>query len=192
MRPLPAVVATFAPTFDVAAYQDFARQTGTDWVIGSLPTRLALALGQKTDVGVTVTNRSSAAVSGKLNLKLPAGVTLSGDTSYQLAAGESKTLTLQMEATAASLPAGRQSALLPISLDTGSFADTANAYVLPTLTIPRLSKAPTIDGDLSDMRPEQTGRSGRTICGGGPSPRTRRTPAPNSSSATTIPTCTWG
>ncbi len=131
VRPLPAVVATFAPTFDVAAYQDFARQTGTDWVIGSLPTRLALALGQKTPVNVTVTNRSKAAVNGKVDLKLPAGVTLSGDTSYQLAAGQSKTLTLQMEAVAAALPAGRQSALLPVSLSTGNFTDTANAYVLP-------------------------------------------------------------
>ncbi|AZI44928.1 hypothetical protein EHF33_18660 (plasmid) [Deinococcus psychrotolerans] len=160
VRPLPAVVATFAPTFDVAAYQDFARQTGTDWVIGSLPTRLALALGQKSPVGVTVTNRSNAAVSGKLDLKLPAGITLSGDTSYQLAAGQSKTLALQMEATSAALPAGRQSALLPVSLDTGSFADTANAYVLPTLTIPRLSKAPVIDGDLSDMQAGADGQIG--------------------------------
>ncbi|MFC4453488.1 PIG-L family deacetylase [Deinococcus sonorensis] len=151
VRPLPAVVATFAPTFDVAAYQDFARQTGTDWVIGSLPTRLALALGQKTPVKVIVTNRSQAAVNGELNLKLPAGVTLSGDTRYQLAAGQSKTLTVQLEAVAAALPAGRQSALLPVSLSTGTFTDTANAYVLPTLTIPRLKKAPTIDGDLSDM-----------------------------------------
>ena len=151
VRPLPAVVATFAPTFDVAAYQDFARQTGTDWVIGSLPTRLALALGQKTPVAVTVTNRSGAAVTGKLDLKLPAGVALSGETGYELAAGQSKTLTLTLEATAAALPAGRHSALLPVSLSTGAFTDTASAYVLPTLTIPRLGKAPTIDGDLGDL-----------------------------------------
>ncbi|OLV15587.1 PIG-L family deacetylase [Deinococcus marmoris] len=160
VRPLPAVVATFAPTFDVAAYQDFARQTGTDWVIGSLPTRLALALGQKTPVNVTVTNRSKAAVNGKVDLKMPAGVTLSGDTAYQLAAGQSKTLTFQMEAVAAALPAGRQSALLPVSLSTGNFTDTANAYILPTLTIPRLSKAPVIDGDLGDMSAGADGQIG--------------------------------
>lgn len=160
VRPLPAVVATFAPTFDVAAYQDFARQTGTDWVIGSLPTRLALALGRKTPVDVTVTNRSGAAVNGKLELKLPAGVTLSGDTTYQLAAGQSQTLTLQLEAAPAALPAGRQSALLPVSLSTGNFTDTANAYVLPSLTIPRLSKAPVIDGDLGDMAAGADGQIG--------------------------------
>lgn len=160
VRPLPAVVATFAPTFDVAAYQDFARQTGTDWVIGSLPTRLALTLGHKTPVQVTVTNRSGAAVSGRLDLKLPNGIALSGDTAYQLAAGESKTLTLQLEAQAAALPAGRQSALLPVSLSTGNFTDTANAYLLPSLTIPRLATAPVIDGDLSDLAAGAGGQFG--------------------------------
>ena len=160
VRPLPAVVATFAPTFDVAAYQDFARQTGTDWVIGSLPTRLALTLGQKTPVSVNVTNRSGAAVNGKVELKLPAGLTLSGDPAYSLAAGQSKTLTLQLEAVAAALPAGRQSALLPVSLGTGNFTDTANAYVLPSLTIPRLSKAPAIDGDLADLSAGADGQIG--------------------------------
>lgn len=85
---------------------------------------------------------------------------MSGDTAYGLAAGESKTLTLQMEAAPAALPAGRQSALLPVSLSTGNFTDTANAYVLPSLTIPRLSKAPTIDGDLSDMAAGADGQIG--------------------------------
>jgi LmbE family N-acetylglucosaminyl deacetylase len=151
VRPLPAVVATFAPTFDVAGYQAFARQTGTDWVIGSLPTRLALVVGQPTRVTMNVTNRGTAPASGTLDLKLPAGVTLVGTPSYTVAAGETQAVTVQLTAAASALPAGRQSAQLPVTLGSGTFSDVANAFVLPSLTIPRLATAPTIDGDLGDL-----------------------------------------
>ncbi|MBB5234664.1 LmbE family N-acetylglucosaminyl deacetylase [Deinococcus budaensis] len=151
VRPLPAVVATFAPTFDVAGYQAFARETGTEWVTGSLATRLPLVVGQSTEVTVNVTNRGTSAASGQLELKLPPGVTLVGSPQYQVGAGATTQVRVQLQATAAALPAGRQSALLPISLSTAGFTDQANAYVLPSLTIPRLGTAPKIDGDLSDM-----------------------------------------
>lgn len=151
VRPVPAVVASFTPTFDIAGYQAFARETGTDWVIGNQATRLPLVLGQVTPVKITVTNRSAAPASGKLDLTLPAGVTAKEIPSYTLKPGESQELTVNVEATKAALPADRQSALLPVVLGTGDFKDTANAYVLPSLTIPRAAKAPTIDGDLSDL-----------------------------------------
>ncbi|RJF71824.1 hypothetical protein D3875_09885 [Deinococcus cavernae] len=156
VRPVPAVVASFAPTFDIAGYQAFARETNTDWVMGAQATRLPLLLGQTTPVKVTVTNRSSAPASGKLELTLPAGLSVKDMPSYSLKAGESQELTVNVEASAAALPAGRQSALLPVTLSTGEFKDTASAYVLPSLTIPRLSSAPKIDGDLGDL----TGQGG--------------------------------
>ncbi len=160
VRPLPAVVATFAPTFDVAGYQAFARETGTEWVTGSLATRLPLVVGQPTDITVNVTNRGTTAASGQLELKLPPGVTLVGSPQYQVAAGATAQVRVQLQASAAALPAGRQSALLPVSLTTGGFTDSANAFVLPSLTIPRLSTAPKIDGDLNDMAAGADGSMG--------------------------------
>ncbi|WP_216319299.1 PIG-L family deacetylase [Deinococcus aestuarii] len=151
VRPVPPVVATFAPTFDVAGYQAFARQTGTDWVIGTLPTRLPLVLGQPTAVTVNVTNRGAAVASGTLDLKLPDGVTLVGQPEYRVNPGETAAVTVQLQATPAALPAGRQSAQLPVSVTAGGFTDTANAFVLPSLTIPRLATPPRIDGDLGDL-----------------------------------------
>lgn len=160
VRPLPAVVATFAPTFDVAGYQAFARQTGTEWVTGSLATRLPLVVGQPTEVTVNVTNRGTEAASGRLDLKLPPGITLVGSPEYRVGAGETAQVRVQLQATAAALPPGRQSALLPVSLSTGGYTDSANAFVLPSLTIPRLSTPPRIDGDLADMAAGASGTLG--------------------------------
>ena len=151
VRPVPAVVAQFTPTFDIAGYQAFARETGTEWVAGSLPTRLPLVLGTPTPVRVTVTNRTAAPASGPLSLTLPAGITAGPLPSYTLKPGESQELTVTLTATAAALPAGRQSTLVPLSLTAGTFSDVASAYLLPSLTIGRLSAPPVIDGDLSDL-----------------------------------------
>ncbi|GGS36792.1 PIG-L family deacetylase [Deinococcus knuensis] len=151
VRPVPAVVAQFTPTFDIAGYQAFARETGTEWVAGNLPTRLPLVLGTPTPVRVTVTNRTAAPASGSLSLTLPAGITSGPLPTYTLKPGERQELTVTLTATAAALPAGRQSALLPLSLTAGTFSDSASAYLLPSLTIGRLSTPPVIDGDLSDI-----------------------------------------
>jgi LmbE family N-acetylglucosaminyl deacetylase len=151
VRPVPAVVATFTPTFDIAGYQAFARETGTDWVIGNQATRLPLVIGQVTPVKVTVTNRGSAPASGQVNLTLPAGLTVRDAPRYTLNPGQSQELTVNVEVSPAALPAGRQSALLPVTLNTGDYKDTAGAYLLPSLTIPRVSTPPKIDGDLSDL-----------------------------------------
>ncbi|MFD2609633.1 PIG-L family deacetylase [Deinococcus taklimakanensis] len=160
VRPLPAVVATFAPTFDIEGYQAFARETGTEWVSGALATRLPLVVGAVTPVKVKVTNRSAQAASGKLDLALPDGLQLKEAPSYSLRPGETQELTVQIEATRAALPEGRQSALLPVTLTTGSFKDTANAYLLPSLTVPRLSAPPTIDGTLTDLSSGASGSFG--------------------------------
>lgn len=160
VRPLPAVVASFTPTFDIAGYQAFARETGTDWVIGAQATRLPLVVGQTTPVKVRVTNRSKAPASGKVELDLPAGLSVSEMPSYALKPGESQDLIVNVQVAAAALPPGRQSALLPLSVKTGDFKDAANAYLLPGLTIPRLTTAPAIDGDLSDWAKSAAGQIG--------------------------------
>ncbi|WP_056300435.1 PIG-L family deacetylase [Deinococcus sp. Leaf326] len=160
VRPVPAVVATFTPTFDIAGYQAFARETGTDWVIGDLSTRLPLVLGATTPVKVTVTNRSAQPATGQLALTLPAGITAASVPSYSLKPGESQDLTVDLRVAPSALPEGRHSALLAVSLSAGAFKDTASAYVIPSLTIPRLAVAPKIDGDLSDLANAAVGAVG--------------------------------
>ncbi|GAA5503753.1 mycothiol S-conjugate amidase [Deinococcus xinjiangensis] len=160
VRPLPDVVATFVPTYDIAAYQQFARETGTDWVIANQPTRLPVVVGQTTPVKVTVTNRGKAATSGSLKLDLPAGISLAQPVTYALQPSESKEVTVQLQVDAKALPTGRQSALLPVKLTAGDYTDSANLYLLPSLTIPRLAKAPVIDGDLSDLSGAAAGQIG--------------------------------
>ncbi|MFC3834192.1 PIG-L family deacetylase [Deinococcus rufus] len=151
VRPVPAVVASFAPTFDVAAYQTFARDTGTEWVTGALPTRLPVVVGRTTAVTVNVTNRSAARAEGPLTLELPTGVTVVGSPTYALDAGQSAAVPVQLQVTPAALPPGRQSGLLPVSVTTGAFKATANLYVLPGLTIPRVGTPPVIDGNVADL-----------------------------------------
>lgn len=151
VRPVPAVAAQFTPTFDIAAYQAFARETGTEWVTGRLPTRLPLVVGQPTPVRVTVTNRTAQPASGALALTLPAGVTAGPLPTYTLKPGERQDLTVTLTASPAALPAGQQSALVPLSVNAGSFSDLASAYLLPSLTVQRVSVPPVIDGDLSDL-----------------------------------------
>lgn len=152
LKPVSAVSASFVPTFDVAGYQAFARDTETEWVIGSLPTRLPLVLGQATPVGVRITNRGTTEASGDLKLTLPAGVSVEGDLHYRVAAGQTLELPVRVKVEAAALPADRHSAQIPITVSTaGGTADQANAFVLPALTIPKVTAAPVIDGDLSDM-----------------------------------------
>lgn len=160
VRPVPAVVATFTPTFDIAGYQAFARETGTDWVTGDLATRLPLVLGATTPVKVTVTNRSAQPATGELSLTLPAGVSAAALPSYSLRPGESQDLIVNLQVAPSALPEGRHSALLPLALNAGSFKDTADAYVIPSLTIPRLTATPQIDGDLRDLEGAAPGALG--------------------------------
>ena len=153
LKPVSAVTASFVPTFDVAGYQAFARDTETEWVIGSLPTRLPLAVGQATPVRIQVSNRGSTEASGTLVLKLPPGVVAEGNLKYVVAAGKTAEVPATLKVDPAALPKDRHSAQLPISVSAdGSHSDPANAFLLPALTAPKVSAAPVIDGDLSDLQ----------------------------------------
>lgn len=144
----------FQPLFDVQGYRNFAAETHTQQVIQRLPTRLPLVIGANNDVTVTLHDRSAAEVSGSLAFDLPAGVSLSGTTDFTLAPGDSQDVTVSFAVTDEALPAGRHSGIVQVGVSTtvGGFtsADSADAYVLPSLQIARASGI-TVDGDLSDL-----------------------------------------
>lgn len=155
LKAVAPVQVRFRPTYDVAGYREFARDTDTEWVIESLPTRLPVRIGQSNPITVDIINRGPEPAAGELQLKLDPsqkGIRTRGELSYQVAAESSTSVTFDFEVTSEVLPANRHSVRFPVQLGISSGGvDAADVYVLPTLEIPRLSQPPRIDGDLSDM-----------------------------------------
>ncbi|MCZ6768797.1 MAG: PIG-L family deacetylase [Acidobacteria bacterium] len=159
LKAVAPVQVRFRPTFDVAGYREFARDTHTDWVIESLPTRLPLTIGRSNPVTIDVINRGPEAVAGEVQLRLDPsqkGIRVRGDLGFNVAARSSASVQFELEVTSEVLPQNRQSARFPVELEIASgdhrSLDAAQVYVLPMLQIPRLRQAPIVDGDLSDMR----------------------------------------
>lgn len=164
VKPVAAIQAAFEPTFDIAGYRDFARDTHTEWVIASLPTRLPLVVGRTGQVKVKVTNGSTAPARAELTLVTPNGLRALKPAVVSLPAGGSAEASLDVEVTSAALGDGKHSARLPLTVKSTAGAvsstDAAEAYVLPSLTAPRLGTPPKIDGDLSDMQSLAHGQIG--------------------------------
>lgn len=149
------VQVAFKPLFDIANYREFAQETGTEWVIPLLPTRLPLTVGETNPVTVEITNLSSADATGGLEFDLPEGIEVEGDLAFEVPAGTTIEKTVDLVVTPTALPADRQSVGLTgtVSATVGDYVSTnqADIYALPTLDIARVEEPPTIDGDLSDM-----------------------------------------
>ena len=150
------VEVAFKPLFDIANYRSFARETGTEWVIPLLSTRLPLTVGEANTATVEITNLSTEAAQGQLEFKLPEGIQVKGDRSFEVPAGETLEKTLNLTVSPAALPAGKGSASTvgTVSVASGNYksSNEADLYVLPTLTVQRVATPPTIDGDLADMQ----------------------------------------
>jgi hypothetical protein len=149
------VEVAFQPLFDIVNYQAFALETGTESVIPLLPTRLPLTIGETNVVTLDITNLSDQAAEGELAFDLPEGLSVEGDPSFQVPANQMIMKTVNLMVAAAAVPEGKHSAALSGAVringaDTAS-SHPANIFVLPTLSIPWMAEAPTIDGDLSDM-----------------------------------------
>jgi hypothetical protein len=155
LRPVAPVQVAFRPTFDIAGYRDFAKETRTEWVIPTLPTRLPLVLGRTTKVKIEISNRSATAAQGEVTLEAPRGIRLVKPVSVSVPGGGLAEATLDVEVTNESLPPGRHSARVPVTVRVntgqGLSEDVAEIYVLPSLVAPRVAAAPSIDGDLGDM-----------------------------------------
>ena len=150
------VEVAFKPLFDIANYRSFARETGTEWVIPLLSTRLPLTVGEANTATVEITNLSTEAAQGQLEFKLPKGIQVKGDRSFEVPAGETLEKTLDLTVSPAALPAGKGSTSTAgtVSVASGNYksSNEADLYVLPTLTVQRVATPPTIDGDLADMQ----------------------------------------
>jgi LmbE family N-acetylglucosaminyl deacetylase len=155
IRARPPVRVRFAPLYDVASYREFARETKTEWVIETLPTRVPLYVGRTNTVEIELSNASEEAARGTASLELPPGLELVGRPEYEVPPRGTARLPLSIRVTEEALPNGRRSAKLPITVRTEigghSSLDTGDAYLLPSLVIPRVTSPPTVDGDLSDM-----------------------------------------
>lgn len=155
VRAVAPVEATFKPLFDVAGYRDFAAATQTEWVIPTLPTRLPLVIGQANPVVIEVTNHTDDTASGSLAFELPEGVRAEGETDYEVAAGETRELSVDFVVDEGVLSEGRHAVVVPVAVTTSAAGaqsrDEADLYALPALAIQRAQSAPEIDGDLGDM-----------------------------------------
>ncbi len=153
MRPVATLSVAFLPLHDVAGYRRFALESGTEWVIETLPARVPLAVGRVSEVGLEVRNSGDQALSGPLDLDLPAGLRLLEPLYFSAPAGGATRVTARIEARTAALPEGRGSARLPIAVTdpAGGSRDEAEAFVLPAVTVPHLQAPPVIDGDLADL-----------------------------------------
>lgn len=155
------VEVSFKPLFDIANYRTFAQETGTEWVIPLLSSRVPITVGADNELTLELTNYGSEAAQGQLSFDLPEGVSVNGDLGFDVPAGETVEKTLALDATPAAVGQDRQSAALQGTVTTTvngyESSDQADIFVLPTLTIQPVGTPPTIDGDLSDMQalPEQ-------------------------------------
>jgi LmbE family N-acetylglucosaminyl deacetylase len=145
----------FVPLYDVASYRDFARETKTEWVIEALPTRVPLYVGRTNEVRVEVSNASDFTARGTATVELAPGLTLAGKADFEVPARSALDVPLSIRVDEDALPDARHSARIPIKVRTTveglTSEDTADAYLLPTMTIPRVTSPPAVDGDLSDM-----------------------------------------
>ena len=164
VRAVPPVRARFRPLYDVAGYREFARETRTEWVIETLPTRVPLVLGRESVVAIEVTNDGTEEASGTVSFSALPGMEVAGATPFRVGPGETLTLDVPVTLDARALPEGRHAAKLPVEVRATSGAhqsvDTGDVYALPFLSIPRLATPPVVDGDLSDMAAAAEGAIG--------------------------------
>jgi hypothetical protein len=149
------VEARFSPLFDVADYRKFARETRTDWVIETLPTRVPVVLGRTNEVKVEASNSSETGARVPLELELPPGIALEETVELTVAAKGRVEALLRLRVDERVLPPSRHSAKASVKMRARASGlaseDVSEVYVLPTLAIPRTAEALRIDGDLSDL-----------------------------------------
>ncbi|HEY7700028.1 MAG TPA: PIG-L family deacetylase [Vicinamibacteria bacterium] len=149
------VEVRFSPLFDVADYRKFARETRTDWVIETLPTRVPLVIGRTNDVAVSASNASGSEARVQPELDLPPGITQAEPLSLELRGGSAVDASLRLRVDGRVLTGSRHSARVPVKIRTDALGlsseDVGEVYALPALEVPRVAAAPKIDGDLSDL-----------------------------------------
>jgi hypothetical protein len=151
LQAAPPIEVRFSPLYDVADYRRFARETRTEWVIETLPTRVPLVVGRTNAVTVLGSNGGTRDVSAPVALELPPGVAMEREVSMAIGGESEASAVLQLRVDESALPAARHSARIPVKMRALSSVDGAELYLLPSLSIPSLASPPRIDGDLADL-----------------------------------------
>lgn len=161
VEPSPPIQVRVQPLFDIEYYREFADETGTEWLTPNLPTRLPLTLNRDNEVTVKVSNTGDEDLSGELEFDLPDGLTVDGDLSFSVDAGDTQDIQVTIQAADGVLPSNEQSTSLngTVIARTGSYVDSEeiNIYTLPTFNVSRAEDQPVIDGDLGDMSDYSSG-----------------------------------
>ena len=154
------VRAAWKPLFDVAGYREFARSTRTEWVIPSLPTRVAAVVGRRSRVPVELDESRRARGEGRAPRGGAGGRQGRGARGFHPARRRSSGFgagarggAFRPARRAATRPGCRwRSPWWARRRDRDRGRDEADLYVLPALVVPRVAPPPQIDGDLSDLQ----------------------------------------
>jgi hypothetical protein len=149
------VEVRFSPLFDVADYRKFARETRTDWVIETLPTRVPVVLGRTNGVKVEASNANETEVRVSPELELPPGIVLEEPVELTVGGKSRAEALLRLRVDERVLPPSRHSTKASMKMRAASSGlvseDLSEVYVLPSLAIPRVATAPgsAVTSDLS-------------------------------------------
>lgn len=160
----PKVTARFKPLFDIAGYWEFAQESMTEWLIGSLPPRVPVTIGKENIVMVEVTNNSDAEKVAEIRFEFPEGVVATAEATYAVEPFSTMEIPVTITADQTALTDGRQSEQVNgkiYAMEGGVEAySEVTLMLLPTIAVPMAAAPPTLDGDLSDMNEYASGRFG--------------------------------
>ncbi|MFI6629022.1 sugar-binding protein [Nonomuraea fuscirosea] len=152
----PSVRGEQQPLPQVAQYREWTGEVGVPQLDGLVTPVLTLPSGGSRQVGVVVTNVSTATRSGTVRLDLPAGFTADrAEAPYSgLAAGESATVPFTVTNSDPALKTSNEGGDYAYTITTTSEDGTATSRpaleLVPAATAPRAASAPAVDGVEGD------------------------------------------
>jgi LmbE family N-acetylglucosaminyl deacetylase len=147
----PPVTVELQPNENVRIFREWAQENNIEHLIRLVPAEIAIGAGETGAVPVVLTNRSDADQDVTLSLTL-ASEDITLDTPEQtvtVPAGETMTVDFM-----ASVPADMAQGQFDVSVNAtyGDYdlSDAGVVQVVPAISAPAMTAAPTIDGDLSE------------------------------------------
>ena len=128
-------------------YEEWVAASG-DWADGLAPAVNQIGAGETVSLDVEVANRTSAPASGQVEFTIPDGFVISEQTvPFELPAGDTTTVTVSLTHTDPAAAGGTVETVTATTTSGSSVArEDLSLYVVPSVLIPELESAPTIDG----------------------------------------------
>lgn len=151
IRVTPPVSVELQPIQSVQIYRDWTSRVGLEQLLQLAPTEIAIGAGETGMLPVILTNRSGEDIDVAVDVSVGnPDVTLEqAQQQVTVPAGESVVVNVP-----ASVPdgIGQGEFVVTVSATYGNYelSDAGTVQVVPTLTVPRATETPTIDGDLSE------------------------------------------